>query len=199
MSELKKCGVCGALIPRDAPLGNCPDCLVELGLGPPPEPLPPTTPARFGDYELLEMIGRGGMGVVYKARQTSLNRMIALKMLNPHSAAFPKVAERLRLEAEAAASLHHPNIVTIHEVGEQEGRPFFTMELVEGAGMDKFIGKTGYRFPGPRRPDHDPVREPRASAVRTLITIARAVDYAHKHGVLHRDLKPANVVVDAAG
>jgi len=172
---------------------------VELGFGPLPEPLPQKTPTRFGDYELLETIGRGGMGVVYKARQISLNRIVALKMLTAHSAAFPKVAERLRLEAEAAAGLHHPNIVTIHEVGEQDGRPFFTMALVEGAGMDKLIEKQGYRFPASHGPDQNRAREPQASIVRTLITIARAVDYAHKHGVLHRDLKPANVVVDAAG
>ena len=89
--------------------------------------------------------------------------------------------------------------MTIHDVGEKEGHPFFTMELIEGAGMDKFIEQTGYRFPGFHRRDGNQKREPQASAVRTLITIARAVDYAHKHGVLHRDLKPANVVIDAAG
>jgi ABC-type phosphate/phosphonate transport system substrate-binding protein len=147
----------------------------------------------------LETIGRGGMGVVYKARQLSLNRKIALKMLTPHSAAFPKVAARLRLEAEAAGSLHHPNIVTIHEVGEEDGHPFFTMEFVDGTGMDKLIEKTGYRFPRSERRVQEQEREPQASVVRTLIAIARAVDYAHKHGVLHRDLKPANVVIDAMG
>src|SRR5687768_9198569 len=120
MPDTKKCRECSAPLPRDAPFGNCPSCLVELGFGPLPEPLPQTTPAHFGDYELLETIGRGGMGVVYKARQLSLNRVIALKMLTPHSAAFPRVAERLRVEAEAAGSLHHSNIVTIHEVGEHE-------------------------------------------------------------------------------
>ena len=146
----------------------------------------------------METIGRGGMGVVYKARQISLNRIIALKMLTPHSAAFPKLAERLWLEAEAAAGLSHPNIVTIHDVGEQEGHPFFTMEFIEGDGMDKFILNSGYQFPRPHL-DCDQAREPQASAVRTLVAIARAVDYAHKHGVLHRDLKPANVIVDAAG
>jgi len=199
MPDARQCSDCGAPIPRDAPFGNCPDCLVGLGLGPPVQATLNSTPARFGDYELLEPIGRGGMGVVYKARHLSLNRIIALKMLSPHSAAFPRVAERLRLEAEAAASLHHPNIVTIHDVGEHDGRPFFTMALVEGVGMDKLIGKSGFRLPNPFHADGDRAREPYASAVRTLIAIARAVDYAHKHGVLHRDLKPANVVLDDAG
>lgn len=199
MSDTNTCRECGGAVPRDAPFGSCPICLLELGVGPRPELPSKTVPSRFGDYELLETIGRGGMGVVYKARQLSLNRMIALKMLTPHSAAFSTVAERLRLEAEAAGSLQHPNIVGIHEVGEHEGHPFFTMEFVEGAGMDKFIEPAGYRFPRFHRRDGDQTREPQASAVRTLITIARAVDYAHKHGVLHRDLKPANVVIDAAG
>ena len=199
MPDTKQCRECGAPVPRDAPFGNCPGCLVELGFGPPPEMVPQTTSAQFDDYELLERIGRGGMGVVYKARQKSLNRLIALKMLTPHSAAFPRVAERLRLEAETAASLHHPNIVTIHDVGEKDGHPFFTMELIEGEGMDKFIEQTGYRFPGFHHAEQTQARGPQACVVRTLRTIARAVDYAHKHGVLHRDLKPANVVMDAAG
>ncbi|HKX60711.1 MAG TPA: serine/threonine-protein kinase, partial [Verrucomicrobiae bacterium] len=201
MPDLKRCGACGAPIPRDAPYGNCPDCLVGVGLDLvlPAQAIAENTPARIGDYELLEPIGRGGMGVVFKARHLSLNRIIALKMLNPHSAAFPKVAERLQLEAEAAASLNHPNIVTIHDVGEHDGRPFFTMEMVEGVGMDKLIGKSGYRPPNFPNRDGDSSREPHAPAVRTLVAIARAVDYAHKHGVLHRDLKPANVVVDHAG
>lgn len=199
MQDTKKCRECNAPLPKDAPFGNCPGCLVDLGFGPIPDPLPQVTPARFGDYELLETIGRGGMGVVYKARQMSLNRIVALKMLTPHSAAFPRVAERLRVEAEAAASLHHPNIVTIHEVSELEARPFYAMEFVEGAGMDKFIETTGYRFPGSQRPEQDRTRGQQTPIVRTLITIARAVDYAHKHGVLHRDIKPANLVIDTAG
>ena len=199
MPEVKQCRKCGALVPLDAPLGNCPTCLVDVGLGLLSNPAPIFALTRFGDYELIEVIGRGGMGVVYKARQLSLNRLIALKMLTPNSAAFPRVADRLRLEAETAASLHHPNIVTIHEVGEEQGHPFFTMEWVEGSGMDRFIEKTGYRFPHPPSSALPRIREPQAPAVHCLIVIARAVDYAHKHGVLHRDLKPANVVIDAAG
>ena len=96
------------------------------------EPKPQRTPGTFGDYELLEVIGRGGMGVVYKARQVSLNRMIALKMLNSNTASFPQVAERLCLEAEVAASLHHPNIVTIHDFGEIDWEEFYSVVRGEG-------------------------------------------------------------------
>jgi ABC-type phosphate/phosphonate transport system substrate-binding protein len=154
---------------------------------------------RFGEYELLEQIGRGGMGIVYKARQISLKRFVAIKMLGPHASAFPGIAQRLRLEAEAAAGLCHPHIVTIYDVGQHEGQPFFTMELIEGAGLDKFIGPDGFRA-GPAQLDPDVRRNgAEAQAARLMIQIARAVDHAHKHGVLHRDLKPANVLIDAQG
>ena len=100
---------------------------------------------RFGEYEVLEQIGRGGMGVVYKARQISLNRMVALKMLGLHASAFSGIADRLRVEAEVAGSLHHPQIVTIYDVGEHNGHPFFTMALIEGSSLDKLIGPEGFR------------------------------------------------------
>jgi len=197
MPDNQSCPTCGAPIPADAPLGHCPNCLLGLGFGPPPGAATDLATTRFGDYELIKPIGRGGMGVVYRARQISLKREVALKMLSPQSSAFPSVVERIRLEAEAAASLHHPHIVTIHEVGEQEGRPYFSMELIEGSGLDRFITPGGLAF------DHsypqDKRHGPQATAARLLGQIARAVDYAHKHGVLHRDLKPANVLIDAAG
>ena len=159
-------------------------------------------PARaglFGEYELLEQIGRGGMGVVYKARQVSLKRLVALKMLGPHASAFPGIAERLRLEAETAGSLSHPQIVTIYDVGEHNGQPFFTMELIEGSGLDKFISPDGFRLKTESQEAHGKRNGPEADIARVMIQVTRAVDHAHKFGVLHRDLKPANILIDAKG
>ncbi len=152
----------------------------------------------FGEYELIEQIGRGGMGVVYKARQVSRNRFVALKMLGPHASAFPGIAQRLRAEAEVAGGLHHPQIVSIYDVGEHEGHPFFTMELIDGSGLDQFIGPDGFR-PRTEPPPADRRVGPDAAAARLMVQIGRAVNHAHSYGVLHRDLKPANILIDARG
>src|SRR5262249_50099603 len=136
---------------------------------------------RFGDYELLEEIARGGMGVVYKARQLSLNRTVAVKMILSGEFARPEYVQRFKLEAEAAANLNHPNIVAIHEVGQQDGQHYFSMDYVPGQNLAELVRK------GPL---------PARQAAAYLKTIAEAIHYAHQRGILHRDLKPSNVLID---
>ncbi|MCX6922051.1 MAG: serine/threonine-protein kinase [Verrucomicrobia bacterium] len=203
MSQAKKCPECGAPILPDAPKGYCPACLVKLGaeglfpadLLQTPEPAEKATrwpagsngaayPTLFGDYELLGEIGRGGMGVVYKARQKSLNRIVAVKlMLSSGQLAQPEVVQRFRTEAQAIAHLQHPNIVAIHEVGEHDGQHYFSMEYVEGRTLAEMV-RDG------------PLAATRAATY--LKTISEAVHYAHAHGILHRDLKPSNVLIDSS-
>jgi serine/threonine protein kinase/Flp pilus assembly protein TadD len=185
------CGKCGSKLFADAPQGLCSLCLFKTGLGPllepPDEPLGSSAAQmqmEFGDYELLKEIGRGGQGVVYRARQNSLNRIVALKVIAlGHWATEPHV-KRFRREAEAAARLNHPGIVPIYEVGERDGACYFSMGLVEGGQLDAMLE----REPMPIR-----------SAVELIVKLARTVQYAHEHNILHRDIKPGNILLDAKG
>jgi WD40 repeat protein len=206
--------------------GFCPACALrevltprEAGAPTESEPVRPVV-QRVGDYELLEEIARGGMGVVYRARQSSLNRAVALKMMLAGPLATPALLQRFRTEAEAAAALDHPNIVPIYEVGEEEGRHFFTMKLIEGGSLAQRIagGRVGKwesgknssatEVPPAHFPAFSPTRQAASGqgswhdlrgAASLLAKVARAVHYAHQRGVLHRDLKPTNILIDTHG
>src|SRR5437870_12320015 len=191
ITAVKFCRKCGAAIPPDSPQHSCGACLLEtaLGLVEPEREINidlASSPMLmdFGDYELLEQIGRGGQGVVFRARQKSLNRIVALKVIGLGQWATEAHLKRFRLEAEAAASLEHPGIVPIHEVGERDGSCYFSMKFVEGGQLDDV----------PRR---QPM--PLRRATELIAKVARTVHYAHEHGILHRDIKPGNILLDAKG
>jgi len=194
MADKRVCGKCGAELTEVGTEQLCPGCLLEAGLAAGPDhsqtlsvdpagqsPIEPPFPRSFGDYELLEEIARGGMGVVYKARQASLDRIVALKMLLFGLLAGPEFVQRFRTEAAAAASLQHPNIVAIHEVGFRDGQHFFAMDYVAGRSLAQIVRD------GPL---------PARRAAGYVKTIAEAIQYAHERGILHRDLKPSNVLID---
>jgi len=202
MEKNNTCPACGKALPADAPKGLCPACLIKAALpsasisatqavGGPQIEAPETrtiNPAAgmrvryFGDYELLEEIARGGMGVVWKARQTSLNRIVALKMILSGEFASEREMERFRREAEAAANLQHPNIVAIHEIGQRDGQHYFSMDYVDGQNLNALVRD-------------NPL--PPQRAAQYLKTIAEAIHFAHQRGTLHRDLKPQNVLIDS--
>ncbi len=185
-------------LPAGTPPWVCPQCLLdhatagEPGAAPVSSGTPAATsvstgplggplPCRLGAYELVERIGQGGMGVVYKARQISLDRDVAVKVLSLAALAGPEAVHRFRTEAVTAGSLRHPNIVVVHEVGLAEGQHYLVMDYV----------------PGPTLADltrNGPL--PARRAAQYLRTIAEAVHFAHERGILHRDLKPSNVLID---
>ena len=191
------CDNCSDIIFDDAPKGLCPACLIDTAIdlfgsedtenGERSQPSKGNGAQNFrelGDYELLEEIGRGAQGVVYRARQKSLNRVVALKIIGVGHWATKAHVKRFRLEAEAAARLDHPFIVPIHEIGESNGSCYFSMQLVEGGQLDQVVK----REPMPSRP-----------AAELIAKLARTVDYAHQRGILHRDIKPGNILLDAKG
>jgi WD40 repeat protein/predicted Ser/Thr protein kinase len=186
MSEATQsvCPTCGASLSRSSIGGVCMQCLGRLALGGPQAIEPGRRLESIGDYELLEEIARGGMGVVYRARDRRLKRLVAIKLLLRGDLADADARRRFELEAEAAAALQHPGIVTVFEVGESAGEHFIAMELIEGASLDEALRN------GPMSPER---------AARCLHAIAEAVAYAHGRRVLHRDLKPSNILLDANG
>src|SRR5262249_42419936 len=136
-------------------------------------------PTRIGKFDIMDEVGRGGMGIVYKARQAGLNRLVALKIIRGAGAVSLEGRIRFRLEAEAVAQLQHPNIVQIFEVGEHEDRPYLVFEFMEGGSLDRLSGTI----------------LPPAEVAELVETLARAVHFAHSHGVIHRDMKPANILL----
>ncbi|MEO8427467.1 MAG: serine/threonine-protein kinase, partial [Verrucomicrobiota bacterium] len=207
MPEAVHCGRCGSPFPAETPPGFCSTCLLEFGIHGYTEDSSPSRGSAkaghlrlmgdYGDYELLEEIGRGGMGVVCRARQKSLNRIVAVKLILIGQWAGPAHVERFKAEAEAAARLDHANIVPIYEIGEHDGQHFFSMKLIEGQSLAKWLLKTDYSH---RSQDKVISNQYSVSnAARLIAKIARAVHYAHQRRVLHRDLKPTNILIDAHG
>jgi TolB-like protein len=185
---LRICEKCRAEIFADEQEGLCVACLLETSLRTFHDEVNGAVaaeiPEELGDYELLEEIGHGGQGLVYRARQKSLNRMVAVKVIGLGRWATKAHIKRFRLEAEAAASLDHPCIVPIHEIGEIDGSCYFSMQLVEGRRLDEVLKSE----PMPNR-----------RAAELIIKLARTVHYAHRRGILHRDIKPGNILLDADG
>jgi len=205
----QSCPKCGRAIPPSAPRGLCPACLVasvfeEAGDDPfaavREMPAPAGPSERVGSYDLLDQLGRGGMGVVFRARDLRLNRIVALKLLLTGRLASDLEVKRFRTEAEAAAQLDHPNIVPIYEVGDGDGRHFLAMKFIEGGTLAKRIEDGGWRVEDGKGvlPPSSILHSP-SSAARLMANVARAVHFAHQHGILHRDLKPGNILLDERG
>jgi TolB-like protein/tRNA A-37 threonylcarbamoyl transferase component Bud32/cytochrome c-type biogenesis protein CcmH/NrfG len=180
VAQHKICGICGSSVELEMPSGFCPACLLTTALE---RSQTLAAGSSIEDYELLNEIARGGMGIVYRARQRTPSRVIALKMILPTHLNSLAAVQRFRDEAEAAASLDHEGILPIYAIGEHDGAPFYSMKFAEGGALSSRI---------------DDYRDKPREAAALIAKIARAVDFAHKHGILHRDLKPGNVLFDSA-
>lgn len=189
------CPRCGTATSQESAQGLCPRCLMEVGIGTqpgpdgvtgaPPKPVDPAELApHFPQLEILEPIGQGGMGIVYRARQRKLDRVVALKILPRDPGRDPAFAERFHREARALARLNHPNIITVYDFGEIEGLFYLVMEYVDGADLRRVLqqGRLGA-----------------AEALRIVPVICDALQYAHANGVVHRDIKPGNILLDRDG
>ena len=193
--EEAKCPKCGSELAGVSQRGLCPRCLMAEAMAPTQDgatelanrPEPPEialVQSAFPQLEILEVIGVGGMGVVYKARQTSLNRIVALKLLAPHREAMPGFAERFTREAQALAALSHPNIVTVHDFGQAGGFFYLLMEYVDGVNLREAM-KAGRFTP--------------EQALAVVPPICEALQFAHDRGIVHRDIKPENLLMDKDG
>lgn len=196
ITESTPCPKCGGELPADAPQGLCPRCLAALNFATetlPPDALPlspqaPLTPEElaphFPQLEIIKCLGRGGMGVVYKARQKTLNRLVALKLLAPERSNDAKFAARFEKEAQALAALNHPHIVTIHDFGQAGGYFFLLMEYIDGVNLRQAM-QAGRFTP--------------EQALAIVPPVCEALQYAHEHGIVHRDIKPENLLLDKTG
>ncbi len=203
MPEALRCPGCGAGLPADAPEGLCPGCLLNeamqggsgsggrLSTTTPHSPGSAFVPPRpqdlaphFPQLEVIELLGHGGMGVVYKARQVRLDRLVALKILPPELGQDPAFAERFAREARALARLAHPRIVGVHDFGQSGGLFYLVMEFVDGANLRGLIRQ------GRLKPEE---------ALRIVPQICEALQYAHDEGIIHRDIKPENILLDRRG
>ncbi|MDB6052485.1 MAG: Serine/threonine protein kinase [Verrucomicrobiales bacterium] len=191
----KICPQCDAPLPENSPSGLCPACLMALNFktetvftdehAAPPSPLPPEEIApHFPNLEIVGCLGRGGMGVVYKARQKTLNRFVALKLLAPERVQDAKFAERFTHEAQALAALNHPNIVTIYDFGQAGGFYYLLMEFVDGANLRQLLRARKFT------PEE---------AVAVIPPLCDALQFAHDRGIVHRDIKPENLLLDKSG
>ncbi len=209
MPSIQICSECGAEFSSDSESAPCPACLIRMGLAswearvaetlPPSRQHPqipnsgdkpskelelPDLAQRFPQFEILELLGRGGMGSVYKAKQKSLDRMVALKIIDPDANTKPGFAERFVREARALAQMNHPNIVTVHDFGQADGLYYLVMEYIDGVNLREMLRAKRL--------------EPR-QALDIVPVVCDALQYAHDHGVVHRDIKPENILVDKSG
>lgn len=197
MDTQKICPSCKKPLAPNAPMGLCPECLARAAMPTGPESetgtgtsrgfVPPTVEEManlFPQFEILEFIGKGGMGAIYKARQKQLNRIVALKILPPGIGSDPAFAERFTREAQALAQLNHPGIVTLYEFGRNDGLFYFLMEFVDGMNLRQLLlnGRVSAR-----------------EALAIVPQICDALQFAHDQGIVHRDIKPENILIDRRG